>query len=285
MSNQPQSNSAPATPAQALLAFLKAMGLAALAASVLCAGAPAARAQATDSDRNRVSLPAGSVIPVTLNSPLSSSKSTKGDPFTASVDAGPEAYGDTLRGATVLGVVRESTPQKGSEPGTLDLSFTSLRLADGRMCALTGSLASLDPSRVSAGENGILQARDLSEHGRLIYAGIGPASGALVDMNGDSYTIEDRGTGSGDYAAGAVVKNPADVHDVFLRPGARLGVLLANRIVFFKRPHEAALKAIFHKIMPPKGVKYYQYNGQTWAMNLASGQRYPVSGDTGAGGN
>jgi len=281
MSNTPKPKGKPLTPAQSLLLFLKAMGLAALMAALITAGDRQARAQSSTPDGNRVALAAGSVIPVTLNNALSSGKSTHGDAFTATVDTTRKPYDQILRGATVIGVVREADPRTESEPGRLDLSFTSLRLADGRMCALKGSLASLDPSQITTGANGLLTAENASEVGRLVYAGVGPGAGALVDMTGDNYKIEDRLAGDpGDAAVGDVLHSPAHIQDVVLKPGTAMGVLLGSQVVFFKRPQEAALKAIFHRIYPQKGMKYYRYNGQSWVLNLATGQRYPVSTNT-----
>lgn len=86
-----------------------ALGAAALATLILGALAPRAGAQV--SANAPVVLNAGTVIPVTLNTELSSGQAHAGDTFTATVDDSKPAYRAIMQGATVDGVVRQATPQ------------------------------------------------------------------------------------------------------------------------------------------------------------------------------
>jgi hypothetical protein len=175
-----------------------------------------------------------------------------------------------MQGATVEGVVKEAAPQNGSDPGTLNLAFTSLRLADGRTYSISGSLTSMDAKNVDIASDGMLKAKNTSKNNRLTYAGIGAGAGALVSvLGGGKLKIEDILLGGlAGYGVGSILKNPDQVHDVDLKPGTPMGVLLDRSVAFRQqRYHEIA----------HQGTKYYSYNGQSWAMNTATGERYRVS--------
>jgi hypothetical protein len=77
------------------------------------------------------SIPAGSIIPVSLNSALRSDKSGRGDAITARVMQDvPLGMGKTLRaGSTVTGhVVEAITPGKGSDEPGISFQFDQVRL-------------------------------------------------------------------------------------------------------------------------------------------------------------
>ena len=126
-------------------------------AAAVVLGAPFASAQ-TGANR-QVDLSAGTVIPVTLRTELSSNGSTTGDRFTTNVDTSREAYSNILSGATVDGVVRQATPRDGTSPGTLTLNFTRLHLADGRAFAISGGPTSLDAKDLTQRSDGVLVAK------------------------------------------------------------------------------------------------------------------------------
>src|SRR3569833_1313828 len=262
------------TTSQGLRSIPAVVSLAVLASASLLGCYPAS-AQSDQISNDRVSLSRGTVIPVLLSSELSSNDSVQGDTFAASIDGSKQAYNNIMQGATVQGVVKAATPQSGSDPGTLNLAFTSLRLADGRTYSISGSLTSMDPAKVDVASNGMLKAKNTSKNNRLTYAGIGAGAGALVSiLGGGKLKIEDILLGGlAGYGVGSVLKSPEQVHDVDLKPGTPMGVLLNNSVDFNRT---GADRRQYHETTR-QGTKYYTYNGESWAMNRVTGERYRVS--------
>lgn len=215
---------------------LQAFALAAVtAAAVLGAGAPFAAAQT--GANGQVVLASGTVIPVTLNTELSSNGSHSGEPFTASVDSSRQAYSNILSGASVDGVVRQATPQQGSDPGALTLAFTRIRLSDGRTVAISGSPTSLDSKDLTERSDGVLVAKNTKKNNTLTYAGIGAGAGLLVGvLTGQKVKLENILIGGGLGAAAAqILKGQTQVHDVDLKPGTPLGVRLDRGTRYYHR--------------------------------------------------
>lgn len=233
-------------------------------------------AQADSSSSNRVTLPSGTVIPVVLNTELSSDQSSSGDTFTANVDTSKDAYNSILNGATVQGTVRRATAKNGSDPGVLDLTFTNLQLADGRSVPFNGSLTSLNAKDLNVSDSGLLQAKSTRKNNALTYAGIGAGAGALVSLiGGGKLKIEDVLLGGlAGYGVSTIIKGQQEVHDVDLKPGTPMGVLVRNQVQFTRT---ASNTPMYHQSYRSSGIKYYRFNGQTWAKDLSTGERYPVS--------
>ena len=207
---------------------LMAVGYAAMTATLTVGSAPKAiAARATP-----VVLSPGTVIPVKLITRLSSKTCHKGDGFSASVDESKAAYKSIMQGGIVSGVVRQSTPKHGKNPGLLDLSFTRLRLPDGRSFAISGAPTSLDAKYIDKTSSGMMVAKNTVKNERLKYAGIGAGSVALVKvLGGNKVKLTDILIGGGlGYAAGSILKGPSQVNDVTLKPGTQMGVLLGNSV-------------------------------------------------------
>ncbi len=197
---------------------------------------PAASAPANNTASDRVVLDPGTVIPVLLNTELSSKTANAGDTFTAKVDTNRSAYNSLLRGAEVEGVVRHVSPQSGSDPGTLDLTFTRLRLLGGESYLIFGTVTSLDSKDLQVKSDGTLQAVKTNKDQSLTYAGIGAGAGALINvLGGGKLRIEDLLLGGGlGYAAGQLLKGTQKVSDVDLKPGTPVGVLLNQRVSYHR---------------------------------------------------
>jgi len=234
-------------------------------------------AQSYQSNTDRQTLSSGTVIPVTLNTELSSDGSERGDTFTAAVDNSKQAYDGIMRGATVSGVVRKATAQTGNDPGMLEVAFTSLRLSDGRSYPISGSLTSMDPKQVNIDSSGLLRAKSTSKNNRLTYAGIGAGAGAIVGLlGGGKLKIEDILLGGlAGYGVGSILKSPEQVHNVDLQAGTPMGVLLSNQLSF--APQNSDSSRNYHRTYTRGGTKYYWFNGQRMGLNLATGQRFNVS--------
>ena len=211
----------------------KAIGVAAIAAALFSGSTPLVHAQ-----RNtQVVLDPGTVIPVKLDTELSSNQAQVGDTFTATVDDSKPAYRAIMQGATVDGVVREVTPQAGDQPGTLRLAFTRLRLSDGQAYSISGGPTSMDTKNLTTRSNGVLVAKTTHKDQRLTYTGIGAGAGLLLSvLHGGKIRIEDVLIGAGlGYGAGSLLKGPQQVHDVDLKPGTEMGVLLDSRTRYYHR--------------------------------------------------
>jgi hypothetical protein len=246
---------------------------------MLSASASICLAQSAQRQSDQVMLTPGTVIPVTTNTELSSNGSSKGDTFTATIDNSKQAYDNIMRGATVEGVVAEATPQQGDQPGILDLTFTRIRLSDGRSYPISGTLTSLDAKNLSISSAGILKAKNTSKDHRLTYAGIGAGAGALISLlGGGKLKIEDILLGGlAGYGVGSIAKSPVQVHDVDLKPGTPMGVLLGNRVEYYPQSQQGGTsQGRYHRTYTSNGIKHYWYNGQEWTTNLSTGERSQV---------
>lgn len=219
--------------------------------------------------QSRIVLDPGTVIPVTLNSELSSNGSSDGDTFTADVDSSRSGYG-LFEGAVVDGVVRHAVPQQGHDPGTLRLAFTRLRMADGTSYPIEATPTSLDTKDLNQRNDGVLVAKNTKKNQSLTYAGIGAGAGALIGLLNGKVRIENILIGGGlGYAAGELLKHPEQVHDVDLKSGTPMGVLVGRRVLYHRQ---------IRTITSDTGssLKYYWYNGQRWAFDPSTGARFVV---------
>lgn len=240
---------------------------------------PPAVSQTTVRASDQVALDPGTVIPVTLNTELTSNKSQVGDKFTATVDTSREAYNKIMQGAIIDGVVRQATPQSGSDPGTLELAFTRLRLPNGESYPISGTVTSLDSKDLKVGSDGVLQAIKVNKDQSAAYAGIGAGAGAVIGiLSGGKIRFEDLLLGGGlGYAAGQLLKNTQKVHDVDLKPGTPVGVVLGQRVLY----HRNALKTnrryapvtAAPTATPEASRRYYSYKGHPYYMDLNTGKR------------
>jgi len=178
---------------------------------------------------------ANTVIPVSLDETLSSTESRKGDRFTATIVTSDNGtYAGLPSGTKIEGVVTASRPQKGNDPGLLDMDFRRVILPDGATYDINGSLASLDNSRVTRNSNGVLVARTDQKDNRMVYAGYGAAGGLLVGLL-TKRPLE--GTILGGvlgYLYGQVKHDQDKVADVTLRPGTEFGVRLNRELALSK---------------------------------------------------
>lgn len=245
---------------------------------------PAASAPATATRTgDQISLDPGTVIPVLLNTELTSNHSATGDTFTANVDTSRAAYNSLMRGATVEGVVRHATAHSGNDPGTLELAFTRLRLPNGDSYPISGTVTSLDSKDLQVGGDGVLRAVKINKDQSATYAGIGAGAGALIGiLSGGKIRFEDLLLGGGlGYAAGQLLKNTQQVHDVDLKPGTPVGVLLNQRVQYHRSTLNTGTRAgavTNYRPMPVPAAptnarRYYSYQGHPYYLDLKTGQR------------
>jgi len=259
--------------------LLRLAGAAVAAALWIGISAPAARADSSTTVTDHVVLDSGTVIPVILNTELSSNGSISGDTFTATVDTSRDAYNNIMQGATVGGFVREATPKQGNNPGTLDLAFTSLRLANGQSYDISGSTTSLDSKNLELASNGLLRAKNTNADQRLKFAGIGAGAIALIKViGGDKIRIEDLLLGGLlGYGVGSILKTPDQVHDVNLKPGTKMGVLLNSPVRYYHRSSVTTGVSTVTTTTTSHPIKYYWFQGHRFFKDLDTGERVQVS--------
>ena len=126
--------------------------------------------------------PKGSVLPVKLDTKISSDDSMVGDKFTATIDTnGGNDYFGLPQGTKIEGHVNFAQPKKGDTPGVLGLDFDSVLLADGTRVPITAALIGLDNKSVT-NDNGRLVATNDGKKDDLKYVGTGAGAGALIAL-------------------------------------------------------------------------------------------------------
>ena len=175
-----------------------------------------------------VKLDAGTVIPVTLDRPLTSNNNVKGDKFTATVKADTPGYLGLPSGSRIDGVITEARAKERNNPGVLDLSFTRVRFPNGRSYAITGSTIGLDSKSVEKRDDGRIVAKSSSRNNRLTYVGYGAGAGLLASvLSGGKLHLENIGLGAGlGYLLGSLEKSKKTPNDVNLKAGTQIGVRL-----------------------------------------------------------
>lgn len=175
-------------------------------------------------------LPAGTVIPVRLEEPLSSKSSRPGDKFTVTVRPGPESAG-LPAGTRVTGVVREALPAGNGDPGVLDLEFRNMVFPNGVSRAVDANLYSLDAKDLKRTESGRLIATSNKAKDRLKFIGIGAGAGLLISVLTKGDTLRDilLGAGAGYLYNELKKEKPGDVN---LKSGTEFGLRLDREFAF-----------------------------------------------------
>jgi len=129
------------------------------------------------------SVAAGSTIRVRLNSTLSSKTAKAGNTFMVTVTE--PVYSNTgvvviPTGSTLTGRVDSATPaSKGGKVGTIDVSFISVNLPNGRTKTISGSLTELDTNSAKSDNEGTASG-DKTNHRKIKFIGGGGVGGAVL---------------------------------------------------------------------------------------------------------
>jgi hypothetical protein len=125
----------------------------------------------------------GSIIRVRMNGTLSSKTAGVGNTFSTTVTEPVYSESGAVVvpvGSTVIGRVdRVERAQKKGNPGAIDVSFTSIRLPNGRTRAINGSLTDLESKTAKSDAEGTA-AGDKMKHRKIIFIGGGAGGGALL---------------------------------------------------------------------------------------------------------
>jgi hypothetical protein len=183
--------------------------------------------------RTFYSVPVNSTMRVRLNQNLGSEKARIGDTFTSTlVDPIYSSGGVELapQGSIVTGTVTQvQRAQKKGQPATMDVSFVSLKLPNGYVRHINGSLTELTSSSGSTSDNeGTITAKKTS-HRKAKFIGGGAAGGAVIGAiagGGKGLAI---GAGVGALAGGITgrIKKGSEVK---VSSGTEFGVILNQPI-------------------------------------------------------
>lgn len=175
----------------------------------------------------------GTVLPFRLNQTLSSNTSEVGDTFRAVLDSAVSSnYQGMPPGSILEGHVDYVRAKSGDTPGLLGLAFDRVRLPDGQVYSVQGTLIGLDSESVT-NENGRLVAKSGAKKDNLKYVGYGAGGGALIALltKGNLLTNSIIGAALG-FLYGEIQKDPSKVRDVTLDSSTKFGVRLTRDFTF-----------------------------------------------------
>ncbi len=128
----------------------------------------------------QISVPANSVIPVTLDQAISSETAYVGQTFSATVVSDRTGDSEFPQGTKITGRVSQVQKQQGSEPGVLALEFTGARLPDNSNVRFNGSLISLDNDSVKTVGGRVVAQGERDKNDSLKVIGIGAGAGFVI---------------------------------------------------------------------------------------------------------
>lgn len=195
------------------------------------------RDQDWNQNENRRVIESDTVIPVRLDTRLSSNESREGDRFTATVKTDNDTYyGFLPAGTRIEGRVVAARPKAGKDPGVIELDFQRLRLPNGKSYNLDGQLISLDNNSVTRDDNGMIRARSSnSSDNRTVYAGYGAGAGLVVGLLTKKPLEGALLGGVLGYLAGEAQRAQNRPADVRLNPGTEFGVRLTQDVAINQR--------------------------------------------------
>ena len=179
----------------------------------------------------QISIPAGAIVPVTLNTSLSSETARVGQEFTATVESQRIGDSEFPAGTTLLGRVTEARRMQGNEPGVLDFDFNTAVLPGGERIPLRGDLTTLDSNSVQT-EGGRIMAKAGNNGGdKLKVIGIGTAAGFVIGrvLKKDGLVPSLLGALGGYLYSTQKGDKPAEAK---VAQGARVGVRLNQRVAY-----------------------------------------------------
>jgi len=193
-----------------------------------------------------ISVPAGAVVPVNLDTDLSSATARVGDTFTATVRSSAPGDSEFPAGTKLEGVVTEAVPKSGKNPGALALDFRSALLPNGSRIPLQGSLTSLDNDSVIQSRGRIMAKPGAGKNNTGRNVIIGAAGGFILGkIIGRNSTITGALGGIAGYLLGRKDKDKAA--DAKISAGTELGVRI-DRIVSYTDADYADTRAQYFKL-------------------------------------
>lgn len=185
--------------------------------------------------RNFITIPADSVVPVTLDSSLSSNTARKGDVFWATVVSSNVGDSEFPQGTQLKGIVTDVTRKTSDKPGALQVDFRSVKLPNGSQQQIDGSLVSLDKDDVSQTKDGRITAthKKSTDSGAdsttvLIGAGAGYVLGHVI--LGQNSVLSGVLGALGGYLYGNSKNDKSNPQEAVVPAGTKLGVRLDEAV-------------------------------------------------------
>lgn len=182
---------------------------------------------------SQISVPSNAVVRVKLDQDISSATAYVGQPISATVVSAQPGDSEFPAGTKVLGKVVAVSKKTKSDPGTLDLRWTSAQLPGNQTVALDGTLIGLDEDSVVT-STGRIEAKgdSRSSSDTLKVVGIGAGAGYLLGRvlkKNSTLTAVLGAAGGYLYDKSKNKDRPADAR---LAAGTELGVRLRSGVVY-----------------------------------------------------
>ena len=195
----------------------------------------------------QISIPADTVVPVSLDQALSSETARVGETFTASVVSDRPGDSEFPSGTRIEGKVTQVQRKDGGEPGVLELGFTGATLPDGSHVNLNGALISMDNDSVKTTNGRVVAVGQRDKNDTLKVIGIGAAGGyaigRLLKKNG---TVAALLGAAGGYLYDKSKGSKAG--EAKLAAGSKFGVRLKNGISYRDTTGYASERANYVKL-------------------------------------
>lgn len=138
--------------------------------------------------RGMITVPENAVVPVTLDTELSSATARKGDEFWVTVKSDHVGDSEFPPGTRLKGVVTDVTRKTKDESGAIRVDFRGMELPNNQRQSIDGSLISLDKDDVEQTSSGRIVAKEKKDGANattvLIGAGAGYVLGhVILDQN------------------------------------------------------------------------------------------------------
>jgi hypothetical protein len=187
-------------------------------------------------------VPAGTVIPIVLDTRISSETSRRGDRVYGHIEDfnngpirnDPHDF-DFPRGSRIEGQITSAIHREGNRPGLLELRFNRIILPNNQSFPIMGSLISLDNRYVIRNRYGMYEAQGSARDNRMVYAGYGAAAGLLVGLTNKKPLESLAAGGILGYLVGSIDRPQRIPRDFTIPVGTRMGVRL-DRSVYVMLP-------------------------------------------------
>ena len=177
-------------------------------------------------------IPRGERLRVRMNNTISSKTARVGDTFTANVTESVYSENGVVvipEGSRLTGRVDSViAARKGGKPGTIDVSFTQVRIPNGTVRRINGSLTDLDSDDAKSDNEGTASG-DRMKNRKIIFIGGGGAGGAVLGgaIGGGKGALIGGLLGAG---AGLLGERMTKGEDAEVRSGTEFGVILNQAI-------------------------------------------------------
>jgi len=186
-------------------------------------------------DARSITVPSGAVVPVTLDSTLSSATAQVGQTFMTTVVSANPGDSEFPSGSKIEGVITEVRRKTSSNPGMLDVNFRAVVLPDGERYAMQGRLSALDSDSVTQESQGRIVARNTpsNKKDQVKIIGMGAGAGFLIGK----VLLKQNGILSAVLgAAGGYLysqnQKKSKIAEVSLQPGTKLGVRVDRPVTY-----------------------------------------------------